>query len=102
MAFVNGNVDLPETRENTSLLRLGIPLRGGRARSLYVTPPSPPPPPPPEFLRDSGAGAMVPTSPYFFCVCLFSLFCSQRELQSKHARRDSSSSSSEGELFKDL
>ena len=29
---------------------------GGRARSLYATPPSPPPPPP-RVLKDSGAGS---------------------------------------------
>ena len=40
---------------------------GGRAQSLYATPPSPPPP---RVLKDSGAGAMVPTAPNFFVLCL--------------------------------
>ena len=35
------------------------PRRGGRACSLYATPP------PPRVLKDSGAGAMVPTAPIF-------------------------------------
>ena len=38
---------------------------GGRARSLYATPPSPPPPPPPGFER-WWAGDMAPTAPPFF------------------------------------
>ena len=42
---------------------------GGRARSLYATPPSPPPPRPPRVLRDSSAGAMAPMALKFFCAC---------------------------------
>ena len=42
---------------------------GGRARSLYATPPSPPPPPPPpRVLRDGGLGTWRQRRPPFFCL----------------------------------
>ena len=37
------------------------PRGGGRARSLYATPPSPPPPP--RVLKDSGAGSATNKCP---------------------------------------
>ena len=40
---------------------LGEPRGGGRARSLYATPPSPPPPP--RVLKDSGAGSATSKCP---------------------------------------
>ena len=42
------------------------PRGGGRARSLYATPPTPPPP---QVLRDSGLGAWRQRRPFLFGVC---------------------------------
>ena len=59
--------DPPHGGSATSNARPGRGLRargGGRARSLYATPPSPPPPP--RVLRDSGLGTRRQRRPPFF------------------------------------
>ena len=66
-------LQLPVTALRPPVTALGPPVTalqprgGGRARSLYATPPSPPPPPPPPpgFER-WWAGDMAPTAPPFF------------------------------------
>ena len=48
-----------ETRPCGDVVQPGV---GGRARSLYATPPCPPPPPP-RVLKDSGAGSATNKCP---------------------------------------
>ena len=57
---VNATLDRIATSPPISIWVV-FPRGGGRARSLYATPPSPPPPP--RVLKDSGAGSATSKCP---------------------------------------